>query len=209
MIAPEWNRSALKAVAFVQERGQQARAGGGGRSAGDRRAVIEHPYWWDTVADAPIEAPAPLPARADVVVVGGGYTGLSAARELARRGASVLVLERERIGWGASSRNGGQVLTGLKLDAATLVARHGEWRARELFERSLESIDVLERLIAGRRDRVRLRADGASAGGGEAGALSRLPGGAGPARPRRSTTRSSSCRPPISDPRSAPASITA
>ena len=110
--------------------------------------MIEHPYWWDTVADPPLDPPPPLPARADVAVIGGGYTGLSAARQLARQGASVVVLERERIGWGASSRNGGQVLTGLKLDAATLVAREGEWRARELFERSLESIAFLERLIA-------------------------------------------------------------
>ena len=62
----------------------------------------QHPYWRDSLAPP---APTPrvdLPARADVVVIGAGYTGLSAARELAKRGASVLVLERERVGWGAS-----------------------------------------------------------------------------------------------------------
>ena len=85
----------------------------------------------------------------DVAIIGAGYTGLSAARELARVGASVVVLERERVGWGASSRNGGQVLTGLRLDPATLVARVGERRARELFNISLESIAALEALIAG------------------------------------------------------------
>ncbi|HMD36280.1 MAG TPA: FAD-dependent oxidoreductase, partial [Vicinamibacterales bacterium] len=84
----------------------------------------------------------------DVAVVGAGYTGLSAARRLAMAGASVVVLDRERVGWGASSRNGGQVLTGLKLDPATLVARYGERRARELFDGANESIAYLEAVIA-------------------------------------------------------------
>jgi glycine/D-amino acid oxidase-like deaminating enzyme len=83
-----------------------------------------------------------------VVVVGAGYTGLSAARQLALGGASVVVIERERVGAGASSRNGGQVLTGLKPDAVTLVARFGASRARELFDASLASIATLERIIA-------------------------------------------------------------
>jgi glycine/D-amino acid oxidase-like deaminating enzyme len=60
----------------------------------------------------------------------------------------VVVLERERAGWGASSRNGGQVLAGLKLDPGTLVARYGEQRARLLFDASLQSIARLEALIA-------------------------------------------------------------
>ena len=84
-----------------------------------------------------------------MAIIGAGYTGLAAARQLARAGASVVVLERERAGWGASSRSGGQVLTGLKLDPATLVARFGESRARDLFKVSLDSIAALERLIAG------------------------------------------------------------
>jgi glycine/D-amino acid oxidase-like deaminating enzyme len=84
----------------------------------------------------------------DVAIVGGGYTGLSAARQLARAGASVVVLERERIGWGASSRNAGQVLTGLRLDPAALVRRFGQTRARELFTSSLSALDALEALIA-------------------------------------------------------------
>ena len=81
------------------------------------------------------------------MVVGGGYTGLAAALGLARTGASVVVLEREHAGWGASSRNGGQVLTGLKLEPAALVAKFGEARARELFDVSLESIASLESLL--------------------------------------------------------------
>jgi glycine/D-amino acid oxidase-like deaminating enzyme len=84
----------------------------------------------------------------DVAILGAGYTGLSAARELAKYGASVVVFEREEIGWGASSRNGGQVLTGLKLDPATLVARYGESRARRLFDMARDAIASLESLIA-------------------------------------------------------------
>ena len=109
----------------------------------------EHAYWLDTVAPAAMCTPhSAIPERADVVVVGAGYTGLSAARCLAAAGASVLVLERERIGWGASSRNGGQVLTGLKLDPATLVSRFGEPRARDLFAAAAASIRRLEAVIA-------------------------------------------------------------
>jgi glycine/D-amino acid oxidase-like deaminating enzyme len=113
--------------------------------------VIESPYWWTTVdgleSDARTAPPVLGGTKYDVAIVGGGYTGLSAARTLARAGASVLVLERERAGWGASSRNGGQVLTGLKVEPAALVARYGESRARELFESSLESIAALESVI--------------------------------------------------------------
>lgn len=110
-----------------------------------------YPYWWDSPGLSPRGSEPGarvLPARVDVAIVGGGYTGLSAARELARRGASVIVVEREHAGWGASSRNAGQVLTGLKLDPATLVARFGEARARHLFDASLQSIAALEELIA-------------------------------------------------------------
>jgi len=111
--------------------------------------VNEYPYWWDTAPGLVDDAASqPLPPRVDVAIIGGGYTGLSAARQCAKAGASVVVLDREHPGWGASSRNGGQVLAGMKLDPATLVARFGEAGARRLFDLSLESIDALERLIA-------------------------------------------------------------
>ncbi|MGH8252721.1 MAG: NAD(P)/FAD-dependent oxidoreductase [Steroidobacteraceae bacterium] len=80
-------------------------------------------------------------------MLGGGITGLSAALALARRGASVVVLEAHTIGWGASSRNGGMVLTGLKVDAATLIARYGLDHARELFKASVDSVDSVEQLV--------------------------------------------------------------
>ena len=65
----------------------------------------------------PAVSTAPLPPRANVAVIGGGYTGLAAARALARRGTEVVVLERETIGWGASGRNGGMVLPGYKAES--------------------------------------------------------------------------------------------
>jgi glycine/D-amino acid oxidase-like deaminating enzyme len=136
-----------------------------------RRAAValvkEYPYWWDTVhtpnpesriPESPrIPNPEPriprenpesqIPSRADILIVGAGYTGLSAARELARTGASVVVVDREHVGWGASSRNGGQVIAGLAVGAGTLIARYGEHRARELFETGRAAMAGLEALI--------------------------------------------------------------
>jgi glycine/D-amino acid oxidase-like deaminating enzyme len=115
--------------------------------------VKRYSYWLDTLpaASEPGVDPIAIPQQADVVVVGAGYTGLSAARHLARVGASVVVVERGRVGAGASSRNAGQVLTGLKVDVETLVARHGEPAARALFDVSLDAITDLERLVADER----------------------------------------------------------
>jgi glycine/D-amino acid oxidase-like deaminating enzyme len=119
--------------------------------------VKQHCYWLDTLEQSPGgsgQAVAPpslspaVPSRCDVAIVGAGYTGLSAARHLARAGAAVVVLERERIGWGASSRNGGQVLAGLKVDPPTLVRRYGERRARELFDAGARAIERLEAIVA-------------------------------------------------------------
>jgi glycine/D-amino acid oxidase-like deaminating enzyme len=111
--------------------------------------VKEYPYWLETIEpQVTNRKPPALPRRCDVAIVGAGYTGLAAARHLARAGANVVVLEREHIGWGASSRNGGQVLTGLKLDVSTLVARYGERRARELFAAADQSIARLEAIVA-------------------------------------------------------------
>ncbi len=106
------------------------------------------PYWWDTAPALPDLMTRPLPKRADVVVIGSGYTGLSAARGLAQRGAQVVVLEKETFSWGASSRNGGQVLTGLKVGPGKLIQTFGLERARELYAVSLAAIEYLENLIA-------------------------------------------------------------
>jgi glycine/D-amino acid oxidase-like deaminating enzyme len=105
------------------------------------------PYWWDTAPALPKLVVSDLPSNADVVVIGSGYTGLSAARVLALRGVKVVVLEKETFGWGASSRNGGQVLTGLKWGPSALIEKVGLTRAKELYAASLASTKYLEDLI--------------------------------------------------------------
>jgi glycine/D-amino acid oxidase-like deaminating enzyme len=103
-------------------------------------------YWLETVTIPAGEA-RPLPDNVDVAVVGSGVTGLSAARVLAKRGLSVAVLEGETFGWGASSRNGGMVLTGLKLPVPQLMARYGREPVQRMYAASLASIDCVEQVI--------------------------------------------------------------
>lgn len=105
--------------------------------------------YWLTTAQMPGEENTitPLPEKVDVAVIGGGYTGLSAARTLAKEGAHVVVLEAESIGWGASSRNGGMVLTGLKLPMQTVLKRYGRDLARQLFQCSLDSVSLVEEIV--------------------------------------------------------------
>ena len=82
------------------------------------------PYWWDRVP-RPALPQAALPARVDVLVIGSGYTGLSAALQTVRGGRSTLVLDAEDAGWGCSTRNGGQISTSIKPGYAELARRHG------------------------------------------------------------------------------------
>ena len=107
----------------------------------------ERNYWLDTV-DMPAGSQGPPPDRVDVAVVGAGFTGLSAARTLAKNGARVAVLEAESIGWGASSRNGGMVLTGMKLSVEVLAKRYGMDATRRMYAASLKSIDCVEQIVA-------------------------------------------------------------
>ena len=105
-------------------------------------------FWW---ADAP--APKsyrdkPLPAKTDVVVIGGGFTGTSAALRLAKGGAGVTLLEAETIGWGASSRNGGQALSCLYNTLTELIEQHGLEHAREMFRASVRAADTVARIVA-------------------------------------------------------------
>lgn len=106
----------------------------------------ERVFWWDTVT-MPEGESAPLPEKVDVAVIGSGFSGLSAARVLARRGAKVAVLEAESLCWGASSRNGGMVLTGMKVGVAKLVARYGLEATRRMYAASLASIDWVEQIV--------------------------------------------------------------
>jgi glycine/D-amino acid oxidase-like deaminating enzyme len=109
-------------------------------------ALQERNYWLTTV-EMPEVARQQLPGRVDVAIIGGGFTGLSAARTLAKRGAKVTVLEAETLGWGASSRNGGMVLSGLKLGVNQLIAKYGRDLTRRMYAASLESIDCIEQIV--------------------------------------------------------------
>src|SRR5467141_4980759 len=104
--------------------------------------------FWATTVDSPAVAVSPeLPDSIDVAVVGGGYCGLSAARTLAKRGVNVAVLEAETFGWGASSRNGGMVLTGMKLPVPTLFKRYGREAVRKMYAASLDTISCVEQIV--------------------------------------------------------------
>lgn len=108
--------------------------------------IHETPFWWETTT-MPAGYSGVWAEAVDVAVIGSGITGLMAARGLARRGARVAVLEAETIGWGASSRNGGMTLSGLKVGAGELFARYGRDLTRRLFAASLAAIAEVEAVV--------------------------------------------------------------
>lgn len=85
---------------------------------------------------------------ADVCIIGAGYTGLSTAVHLAERGFSVIVLEAERVGWGASGRNGGQLGTTHRKDQQTLETMLGREWAHRLWSLAVDSVATVKGLIA-------------------------------------------------------------
>lgn len=99
-------------------------------------------------------APAPEHPRlqgretADVVILGAGLTGLSAALELAQAGLSVIVVEARRVGWGASGRNGGQVIFGFGCEQNKIAAMVGPALSRRLFDWSVEGVNLVRERIA-------------------------------------------------------------
>ena len=109
-------------------------------------AIKENNYWLETVR-MPAGDAGPLPESVDVAIIGTGVTGLSAARALAKRGVRVAALEAETLGFGASSRNGGMVLTGMKLPVPTLISRYGGEAVRRMYAASIASIDCVEQII--------------------------------------------------------------
>ena len=109
--------------------------------------ILEKNYWLETVAAPSVQSARDLPESIDVAIVGGGFCGLSAALALAKRGVRVAVLEAETFGWGASCRNGGMVLTGLKLPVPTLIKRYGREAVCKMYAASLETIACVEQIV--------------------------------------------------------------
>jgi glycine/D-amino acid oxidase-like deaminating enzyme len=104
-------------------------------------------YWMDSVTPFQGAAAGPVEGKVDVAVIGAGFTGLSAALALAKRGARVAVLDAGRVGAGASGRNGGQCNNGLAVDFQAVAARHGLDRARLLYRAYDAAVDTVERLV--------------------------------------------------------------
>jgi glycine/D-amino acid oxidase-like deaminating enzyme len=109
--------------------------------------MIAKNYWLTTTEMPASDGVRQLPERVDVAVIGAGFTGLSAARTLARRGVKVAVLEGETIGWGASSRNGGMVLTGMKLGVNKLISMYGRELTQRMYAATLASMDCVEQIV--------------------------------------------------------------
>jgi gamma-glutamylputrescine oxidase len=105
----------------------------------------DYPASWYAATRDPAPGRPPLSGRvaADVAVAGGGFAGLHTARLLAMRGLKVVLVERRRIGWGASGRNGGFVGPGFALRSGALIERLGEDHARQLYAQSQRGVEIV------------------------------------------------------------------
>lgn len=113
--------------------------------------ATEHPqnsYYTATANPFAILPPLQGEVTADICIVGGGFTGLSAALHLTERGYKVVLLEAARIGWGASGRNGGQINTGLRKSPQELIASFGLERAKALFDLAEEGRALIRDRVA-------------------------------------------------------------
>ncbi|MCH9673715.1 MAG: FAD-binding oxidoreductase [Gammaproteobacteria bacterium] len=118
------------------------------------------PWWWDW-APRQERRETTLPAKAEVVVVGSGYTGLMGALTLARGGRDVLVLDAETVGFGASSRNGGQVGSGnQRFTVKRLIELYGQDKARALILEGTAALEYVKRFIVEEGIECHLRVNG-------------------------------------------------
>jgi glycine/D-amino acid oxidase-like deaminating enzyme len=108
----------------------------------------EVPFWLDPPLLSKAFPATPLPARTDVLIIGGGYTGTTAAIRLRQAGVQVVLIDKEKLGTTASARNGGMTLTGLSEGSVTIEKKLGKEKVKQLFAESLESINTVERLVA-------------------------------------------------------------
>lgn len=110
------------------------------------------PYWWENTPPPELSIPGEptleLPEKADVVVIGAGYTGLSAALQTARAGRHTVVIDAENAGAGCSTRNGGQVSTGIKPTYKALAGKYGAERAFNILKEGHNALHWLEDFVA-------------------------------------------------------------
>lgn len=103
--------------------------------------------WWESAPKPKSYRDKSLPAKTDVLVIGGGFTGTSAALQLAKHGAKATLLEAQSIGYEASSRNGGQALSCLHHTLTETIHLHGKELAREMFLAAVEAANTVERIV--------------------------------------------------------------
>jgi gamma-glutamylputrescine oxidase len=104
--------------------------------------------WVDTAEPLPAFPKLAGERQADVVIIGAGYTGLSAAHHIAKSGLSPAVLEANHPGWGASGRNGGVITAKFRLSFRDIDATHGRAMARRMYGIAHESVDMVEELVS-------------------------------------------------------------
>ncbi len=114
---------------------------------GQPSEISHQPFWLDGIGKPPVPSDVAL-QNADVVIVGSGYTGLNAAIETARGGRTTLVLDADEIGFGCSTRNGGQISTSVKPTLEKLTATFGVEKARAIRQEGANALEWIE-------DRVR------------------------------------------------------
>jgi glycine/D-amino acid oxidase-like deaminating enzyme len=114
------------------------------------RNTREHtPSWYAATANKDSDYPAlDRTVEAEVAVVGGGFSGVNTALELAERGYDVVLLEANRLAWGASGRNGGQIIGGLGHNADKFRKTIGDEGVRTLYEMGIEGVEIIRERVA-------------------------------------------------------------
>ncbi len=135
-----------------------------GGKMSSRHSLTFKPYWWEATPAETAGRETTVPAKCDVAIVGSGFTGLSAALTLARAGRDVAIFERGRSGFGASTRNGGQIGSGnQKFRIKTLIALRGRRKAEEMLREGTRMLDHIATLIETEKSIVIFAAAAASA----------------------------------------------